>query len=151
MPDNAADRKDIRRREKQAKLDARSRAEVVHSLMSTTQGREWMWDKLATARVFSSTFNGDALQSAFNEGQRAFGLAMLAEVLSTCPDEFIQAQREANVRSTTNERRSSPVPERGDTGPVDDSTDNPDSDDSGYNSWTDPDGNRHHPYAGHEA
>ena len=149
MPDNAADRKDIRRREKQAKLDTRARAEVVASIMSTVQGREWLWDKLASARIFSSTFNGDALQSAFNEGQRAFGLAMLAEVLSTCPDQFIQAQREANVRDNTNERRSSPQPERGDSGPIDSDPDD-DTGANGYDSWTDPDGNRHYPGAGHQ-
>ena len=118
MPDNAADRKDIRRREKQAKLDARSRAEVVHSLMSTTQGREWMWDKLATARVFSSTFNGDALYSAFNEGRRSAGLSLLGIVMLACPEQYIQAQRESNDRSSLNERRSGTESDGGDSGSI---------------------------------
>lgn len=116
MPDNAADRKDIRRREKEAKIATAQRAQVVHQIMSTVQGREWMWSKLAEARVFHQTFTGDALQSAFNEGQRALGLSMLAEVMLSCPDQYIQAQRESNERTATWERRSSPESNGRDTG-----------------------------------
>src|ERR1700674_4489198 len=70
MPDNAGDRKDVRRREKEARLIERAREDVVRNLMSTTQGREFVWNILAECQVFHVTFNGDALQSAFNEGRR---------------------------------------------------------------------------------
>jgi hypothetical protein len=116
MPASAADRKSIRRLEKQAEVDAASRAGVIRNLMSTVDGRAWMWHQLSTAHIFASTFTPDPLITAFNEGQRAIGLAMLADILSTCPDQYIQAQREANVRSTTDERRSGPIDDRGDSG-----------------------------------
>ena len=116
MTDNAADRKDIRRREKESRIAERARAEVVANLMSTTQGREWLWDILSNCQIFSSTFTGDPLTTAFNEGKRAMGLSLLATVLTTCPDQYITAQREANVRASTWEQRSGPQPNGRDSG-----------------------------------
>src|SRR2546421_147521 len=106
MPDNAADRKQIRRKEKAAKLADAQRREVITNLMSTSFGREWMWDVLAGCHCFATTFNGDALASAFAEGERNVGLRLLADILVACPDQYIQAMRESNDRNSLNERRS---------------------------------------------
>jgi hypothetical protein len=114
--DNAADRKSIRRREKAARLADVQRREVIVQLMSSAAGRQYVWDKLSECHIYVTTFNGDALQSAYMEGQRAIGLAMLSDLMIACPDQYILAMREANVRSTTDERRSSPVDDGGDTG-----------------------------------
>lgn len=122
--DNAADRKSIRAKEKVAQLAERARQDVLRNIMSTIEGREWMWNILSEAHIFRSTFNGDALQSAFNEGQRAVGLAILADILIACPDQYIQAQRESHERhhrdnaiaSTLAERRRGEVDDGRDTG-----------------------------------
>lgn len=114
--DNAADRKDVRRREKESRQADVARREVLHSLMSTAPGRRWVWDTLASCHCFVTTFNGDPYQSAFQEGQRAVGLAILADIMVHCPDLYIQAQRESNVRDTASERRSSQDPDGGDHG-----------------------------------
>ena len=116
MVDNAADRKSIRRKEKAAKLAEANRQAVVVSLMSTAFGREWVWDTLAQCHCFSTTFSGDALSSAFAEGERNVGLRLLSDILQACPDQYIQAQRESNERSSLDERRSSPESDGGDTG-----------------------------------
>jgi hypothetical protein len=116
---NAADRKSIRRLEKQAKLADANRRAVITSLMSTAFGREWMWDVLAQCHCFATTFNGDALQSAFMEGQRAIGLAIISDIMLACPDQYIQAMRESNERSSLDERRSSPESDGRDSGSVD--------------------------------
>jgi hypothetical protein len=119
MPPNAADRKSIRRLEKASKLADAQRRQVITSLMSTTFGREWMWDVLSRCHCFSTTFTGDALSGAFAEGQRAIGLSLLSDIMIACPDQYIQAQRESNERSSLDERRSSAESERGDPGPSD--------------------------------
>lgn len=119
MTDNSADRKDIRRREKQAKIDAASRASVIRSIMSTIDGRAWLWHTLGQCHCFSTTFNGDPLQSAFAEGQRSIGLALLADIMITCPDQYIQAMRESHERSSLDERRSSPESDGRDSGSID--------------------------------
>lgn len=117
MADNASDRKDIRRREKQAKIDDAQHAAVTREIMSTAQGRTWMWTQLSRCHVFVTTFvPGDALSSAFNEGERNIGQQLLNEITDTCPDQFIQAMREAHERRTFSERRSSPQPDGRDSG-----------------------------------
>lgn len=98
---NAADRKWIREREKSAKLLDLANQSVVVSLMSTPDGRRYIWDKLELAHIFSTTFSTDALQMAFNEGQRNQGLQLLADIIRWCPDQYIQAMRESNARRDT--------------------------------------------------
>ena len=119
MPDNAANRKSIRRKEKASRLADVQRREVITQLMSTEAGRHWMWDTLASCHIFATTFNGDPTQSAFMEGQRAAGLAMLSDIMAACPDQYIQAMRESNVRSTADEQRSSTESDGGDSGSTD--------------------------------
>lgn len=108
MPTNTADRKDIRRREKQSAIEAAQLAAVTREIMSTTQGRAWMWHHLSQANLFSPNTISDLRLSGIFDGERNFGLRLLADIMSTCPDQFIQAMREANVRDATSERRSSP-------------------------------------------
>ncbi len=134
---NASDRKSIRAAEKAALLRDVQRREVIGEIMSTTYGRAWLWDTLATCSIFHTTFNGDALASAFQEGRRSVGLALLADILAHCPDQYITAMREHNERnqqpdtdpanaSTASERRVGPIPNRGDSGTLADQA--PDSD-----------------------
>lgn len=119
--DSAADRKSVRAKEKAARIAAANRANVIRMIMATTDGREWMWNLLGNCHIYHQTFTSDPLQSAFNEGQRSVGLALMADILTTCPEEYIQAQREANVRSTIAEQRSREIPDGGDSGPISDS------------------------------
>jgi hypothetical protein len=115
MPDSTGDRKSIRRLEKQVAIDLAQRHAFVHQMMSNVSGRTWLWHHLTTCHCFSTTFTGDPLTSAFSEGQRSIGLALLAEVMSACPDLYIQAMRESHERTHLAERRSSPQPDGRDT------------------------------------
>ena len=149
-PANAADRKSIRRQEKAARLAERQRAEVIRSIMSSTQGRAWLWDVLSSTAMFHTTFNGDALASAFQEGRRSVGLAFLADIMAHSPDLYIQAMREANERNIRPdpqpasadplaERRGSPLPDGGDSGAVADSSpDEADDADDTPSGWQSP-------------
>lgn len=109
MVDSASDRKSIRAREKTALAEATIRADVIRSTMSTPTGRHWMWTVLSQCHIFAQTFTSDPLTTAFNEGQRSIGLRLMADILLTCPDQYIQAQREQHARDTLAEQRSSPV------------------------------------------
>lgn len=132
-PANASDRKSIRRQEKAARIAERERTEVIAAIMSTMQGRRWLWDYLSSAHCFHTTHvAGDALGSAFQEGRRSLGLELLSDIMRSCPDSYIQAMREANVRhlqsdpnpapnSSDAERRSGPQPDGGDSGAEPDS------------------------------
>ncbi len=98
--DNAADRKSIRSKEKASKLADQNRREVLVGIMSTTFGREWLWNQLERAHVFEMSFTPDALLTAFREGERNQGQLLLNDVMTACPDQFILAMRESNERRT---------------------------------------------------
>ena len=100
---NAADRKQIRAAEKAAAIAERERGEVVVEMMATTPRRRYVWEKLAAAGIFSTTFSTDPVQMAFNEGQRNQGLVLLNDVIQYCPEQFILAMREANGRRTADD------------------------------------------------
>ena len=100
---NAADRKQVRAAEKAAAIAERERGEVVVEMMATPQRRRYVWEKLAAAGIFSTTFSTDPVQMAFNEGQRNQGLVLLNDVIQYCPEQFILAMREANGRRTADD------------------------------------------------
>lgn len=107
---NTSDRKSIRAAEKAAALADKQRGEVVVNLMSTIPGRKYIWDKLSVAGIFATTFSTDALQMSFNEGQRNQGLVLLNDVIEYCPEQFIEAMREANGRRSESSTADSAGP-----------------------------------------
>ena len=104
---NAADRKDIRRAEKEAKLFEQQRREVMVDLMSTMPKRRWMLEILEACHVFATSFNRDSHTMAFMEGQRDIGLRLLNDIMASSPDEYILMMRENNERRSASERTRS--------------------------------------------
>ena len=95
---NAADRKWVREQQKLAKLvDARNQSVVV-ALMSSPDGRAYLWDKLEAAHIFHTSFSTDLAQMSFNEGERNLGLQLFNNIIRWSPDQYIQMIREANGR-----------------------------------------------------
>ena len=112
MP-NAADRKSIREAEKRSARLERDRAEYLANAMSTIPGRAYIWTQLESAHVFASSYSPNPLQMAFTEGERNQGLLLLNDLMHYCPDQFIQAMREANGRRTESAARDDTVPATG--------------------------------------
>lgn len=102
---NAANRKSIRLAEKFAAETERSRIEFICAAMSTKQGRAWFHSLLATCSIFDGSFSGDALLEAFTKGQRNIGLTIYSDIVTNCPDSFIQMMREASIQEQLNDRR----------------------------------------------
>jgi hypothetical protein len=130
-PLNASDRKSIRTAEKASNLRAIQDREAIASIMSTIPGRAWMWRQLSAAHIFVNNFTANALQEAFNSGERNFGLRLLADIMLHCPDAYLQMTKEANNdRHDGNDRSPdsgatddplaqrlrSPLPDGGDSG-----------------------------------
>lgn len=65
------------------------------NLLSERWGRRIVWRQLAACGVFRTTFTGEALSSAYQEGQRAVGLAILARVMEIAPAALPLMQAEA--------------------------------------------------------
>ena len=92
---DAGDRRHVERREKTAKAARLQRNEDFRWLMGDARGRRFFWDLLAKAGLFRSSLAGTAELTAFNEGRRDLGLALLADLMRLCPEEYGRMQAEA--------------------------------------------------------
>jgi len=90
------ERRHLRRQEKEARAKEAQDDAVVQSLMSTPAGRAWVRELLEQCHVFHASFTGEALGSAFREGERSIGLRLLAAVMRAHPEAYVQMMKESN-------------------------------------------------------
>ena len=98
-----SERKDIRRYEKQAKLRETNRINFIVAAMSTPQA-ECGFDFLSACHIFADPFTGDALVEAYSKGERNVGLKVYNDIVSNCPNYFIDMMKEANIAEQVNDR-----------------------------------------------
>jgi|GEM_PF-970952 len=72
--------------------------EDFKKLIGTYEGRAFVWRILEKCEVYQTTFTGDALTSAFKEGKRFIGLAVMGEVFTASPVVYRLMQDEADER-----------------------------------------------------
>lgn len=82
----------------QAEEEARARKRILRLreteiadlkwLMSSDRGRRIMWRLLELARVFTLSFDANAMRMAFNEGRRGYGLEILSQLMTACPEQY---------------------------------------------------------------
>lgn len=77
-------------------------------LMSNRRGRRIVWRLLEEAGVFRTTFTDNPMQTAFNEGMRKYGVAVLVQVHKLTPDLYptMLTEQQEHARSTTNIRNA---------------------------------------------
>lgn len=91
------------------KLEVEAESADVKWLMGSKRGRRIVWRLLDQCGVFRLTFNPNAMQMAFAEGNRNFGNRMLTIIHSLCPELYPTMVKEnASVRNT-DDRRSHPT------------------------------------------
>lgn len=77
----------------------------VREILKTYEGRKLIWRILEQCGVYRVSFTGDALETAFREGQRSTGLWILTEIVFTNgPDTFSIMSREAEDRRERQEK-----------------------------------------------
>lgn len=80
------------------KLERETEEADLKWLMGTRRGRRIVWRQLERAGVFRSTFNTNAMQMAFSEGNRNAGLYTLAQIHTLCPELYTTMVREATEK-----------------------------------------------------
>lgn len=113
MARDFTDRKQIARLEKDARARDRQDALAITGLMDNMAGRGFILHQLERAHVFHTSFSTNALQMAFNEGERNRGLDLLNTVMTYCPEQYVLMMREANARNAATERSLSTDGDRG--------------------------------------
>ena len=91
--------RDVEKRNKAAKAAAAPVDEAVRWLMGDERGRAFVWDQLGRAGVFRSSMGATPELTAFNEGKRITGLALLDDVMRLSPEQFTRMQAEARSRA----------------------------------------------------
>lgn len=82
-----------------ARLNRETEAADVKWLMSSKRGRRIVWRLLDRAGVFRLSFNTNAMQMAFAEGNRNEGLRTLAQIHTLCPELYpLMLKEQANER-----------------------------------------------------
>lgn len=73
-------------------------------LMSTQQGRRFMWRLLSMSGVYRLSYAGEQThETAFAEGARNIGLQLMHDVQTLCPDLYavmVEEQRSARSRQS---------------------------------------------------
>lgn len=98
-------RTELRKIERYAEMEASQRRATIRSIMSEASGRAWILDLLNLTHMFHTSFNGNALQSAFAEGERNIGLRLFNDILAASPNEYILMMRERNEKDLANDAR----------------------------------------------
>jgi len=100
---------DIRQQEKVAadkahrdRVAQESEEADVRWLMSSKRGRRILWRLLEQSGVFRLSFNTNAMQMAFAEGNRNFGNRALSLIHSQCPELY-----PSMVKENTDDNRHS--------------------------------------------
>lgn len=91
---SAVERKQRETRDKN-KLVQDGEIEDMKWLMGTRRGRRIVHRLLDQAGVFRLSFNTNAMQMAFNEGNRNYGNRLLALVTTACPAHYAELLNEA--------------------------------------------------------
>lgn len=91
---SATSEKAIRNARQQAKRDTETNKTIISTLMSTVQGRRWIWLELSFAQVFTASETLDPARLAYNEGRRNTGLRLLASVTQHAPAMYVRMTEE---------------------------------------------------------
>lgn len=78
-------------REIQARDDA-----VIQNLLNTPGGRAWTRELLERCHIFATSFDGNAVNMAFKEGERNIGLYLLQAIMHAVPEAYVQMMKEQN-------------------------------------------------------
>lgn len=86
-PFDASNPDQVKERERSAIRREKEHREVLVTLLSTPQGRNWMWEILDSCNVYAQSYApGNPDVTVFNEGRRSVGNQILAGIMRASPD-----------------------------------------------------------------
>lgn len=104
---NAADPRQIRKAGQKERLAKQGELNDLRAVLETRPGRRVVWRQLQRAGVFRTSFaQGIPDRTAFNEGRRDMGLALLAEIHELDPTLYVTMAKEAS----DDEKKQEPEP-----------------------------------------
>lgn len=95
MAESASNERGVRRKREQARRDRLTDELITAQLMSTPDGRRWVWLRLSEANIFDGNDNLDPQYMAWEKGNRNSGLRLLRDVTTFTPQAYITMTEEA--------------------------------------------------------
>lgn len=94
---NASSEKQVKAAGKKEKTEDIQKIKDLKDVLEIRSGRNFIWKILINCHIFSTTFNPDTQQMAFNEGQRNVGLRLLADINKHSPKAYLKMLEENNT------------------------------------------------------
>lgn len=84
---NASNKEQLNKAQKKDEILQRQKEDDLVALLSTKSGRRFYWNLLCECGIFTESFTGNST-TFFNEGKRAVGLRLLADVNDFAPESY---------------------------------------------------------------
>lgn len=94
-PFDAGEPRHVKKRKRRSQILEDERLAFVAAAMGTSQGRAFFWHLLGVCHVFATSWSPDASTTAFKEGERNIGLAVLASIQAVAGAEYLTMVKEA--------------------------------------------------------
>ncbi|HVB17288.1 MAG TPA: hypothetical protein VNF04_12185 [Stellaceae bacterium] len=93
---DASDPEQVKRAEDEARLRTRYRRDTEHQILSTPQGREWVWQFLVDCHCWEKRMavSGSQYEQGFFDGEREVGFGLLRRLAQSAPETFALMLRE---------------------------------------------------------
>jgi hypothetical protein len=91
---NAADEDQVKTRKRKDERERERELADMRQVMSSVEGRRFVWRLLERAGVFRTSFTGNST-TFFNEGMRNMGLMVLGDVHEAAADAYIVMMNES--------------------------------------------------------
>jgi hypothetical protein len=91
---DAGDAVSVKERERRAKVEAERRKNGLKQIMSTADGRLWMWNFLSGCGLFAVGFTANASKDAFALGMRNSAMPIFADIQRDFMDDYLKMVKE---------------------------------------------------------
>ena len=97
-PYDTGEETQVKQKKTKAQLNRERELEALRNILSTYDGRAFLWRLLEECGIYTSSFTGNST-TFFNEGKRHVGLWTLNEIMDVNPNSYQQMRVEAVERN----------------------------------------------------
>lgn len=97
-PYDTGEETQVKQKKTKAQLNREREIEALRNILSTYDGRAFLWRLLEECGIYTSSFTGNST-TFFNEGKRHVGLWTLNEIMDVNPNLYQQMRVEAVERN----------------------------------------------------
>lgn len=91
---NAGNKSQVSFAERKLSTIGENQKRDMQMILKLPEGRRFLWLLLGECRIYRTSFDHSGSVTAFNEGKRSVGLAILDRITDADPSAYIQMQNE---------------------------------------------------------